>query len=220
MATVIVTGANKGIGLEIARLYKQRGDNVIAAVRKTSDELDSIGADVHENVDVADDDKVLEFKRALGDTTIDILVNNAGILSSEDMIDMDFDRIRRQFEVNTLGPLRVTHKLAPLLVRGSKVAIVSSRVGSISDNGGGGNYGYRISKTAVNMAGKNLSIDLEPRGIPVVLLHPGYVKTDMVNHAGPTPPEDAAKGLIARIDDLTIDSTGTFWHAEGYELPW
>lgn len=220
MATVIVTGANKGIGLEIARLYKQRGDNVIAAVRKTSDELDSIGADVHENVDVADDDKVLEFKRALGDTTIDTLVNNAGILSSEDMIDMDFDRIRRQFEVNTLGPLRVTHKLAPLLVRGSKVAIVSSRVGSISDNGGGGNYGYRISKTAVNMAGKNLSIDLEPRGIPVVLLHPGYVKTDMVNHAGPTPPEDAAKGLIARIDDLTIDSTGTFWHAEGYELPW
>ncbi len=220
MATVIVTGANRGIGLEIARQYKERGENVIAAVRKTSDELDALGVEVHEHVDVGDDDKVLEFKRALGDKTIDILVNNAGILSSEDMIDMDFDRIRRQFEVNTLGPLRVTHKLAPLLVRGSKVAIVSSRVGSITDNGGGGNYGYRMSKTAVNMAGKNLSIDLEPRGIALILLHPGYVKTDMVNHAGPTPPEDAAKGLIARIDDLTIDTTGTFWHAEGYELPW
>ncbi|GJM02909.1 MAG: short-chain dehydrogenase [Rhodomicrobium sp.] len=220
MATVVITGANKGIGLELAKQYAARGDEVIAAVRKTSDELDATGAKVHVGVDVSDDQSVLEFKRALGDTQIDVLINNAGILSSEDMIDMNYDRIRRQFEVNTLGPLRVTHTLCPLMVRGSKVGIVSSRVGSITDNGGGGNYGYRISKTAVNMVGKNLSIDLEPRGISLVLLHPGYVATDMVNFAGPTPPEDAAKGLIDRMDNVGLDQTGTFWHAEGYELPW
>lgn len=220
MATIVITGANRGIGLELGRQYAARGDEVIAVVRKTSDELAATGAKVHEGIDVSDDESVLNFKRALGDKQIDVLINNAGILSSEDMIDMNYDRIRRQFEVNTLGPLRMSHTLSPLLVRGSKIGIVSSRVGSITDNGGGGNYGYRISKTAVNMVGKNLSIDMEPRGIAVILLHPGYVATDMVNHAGPTPPADAAKGLIDRMDNVNLDQTGTFWHAEGYELPW
>lgn len=220
MSTIVITGANRGIGLELARQYKERGETVIAAVRKSSAALDALNIQVHEDVDVTSDEKVLNFKRALGDITVDTLINNSGILSSEDMLDMDYDRIRRQFEVNTLGPLRVTHLLSQLMVRGSKVGIVSSRVGSLTDNGGGGNYGYRISKTAVNMAGKNLSIDLAPRGIAVFLLHPGYVATEMVNFAGPTPPEDAAKGLIDRMDNLTVDQTGSFWHAEGYELPW
>lgn len=220
MSTIVITGANRGIGLELARQYKERGETVIAAVRKSSAALEALDIQVHEDVDVTSDEKVLNFKRALGDITVDTLINNSGILSSEDMLDMDYDRIRRQFEVNTLGPLRVTHLLSQLMVRGSKVGIVSSRVGSLTDNGGGGNYGYRISKTAVNMAGKNLSIDLAPRGIAVFLLHPGYVATEMVNFAGPTPPEDAAKGLIDRMDNLTVDQTGSFWHAEGYELPW
>lgn len=220
MSTIVITGANRGIGLELAKQYKSRGDTVIAAVRKSSEDLNNLGIDIHENVDVSDQASVLAFKRALGDITIDTLINNAGILTSEDMLDMDYDRIRRQFEVNTLGPLCVTHLLSQLMVRGSKVGIVSSRVGSMTDNGGGGNYGYRISKAAVNMAGKNLSIDLEPRGIAVFLLHPGYVATEMVNFSGPTPPETAAKGLIDRMDTLTVEQTGSFWHAEGYELPW
>lgn len=220
MATIVITGANRGIGLELARQYKERGDTVIAAVRKSSAALDALGVQVYDDVDVTSDEKVLTFKRALGDITIDTLINNSGILSSEDMLDMDYNGIRRQFEVNTLGPLRVTHLLSQLMVRGSKVGIISSRVGSMTDNSGGGNYGYRISKAAVNMAGKNLSIDLAPRGIAVFLLHPGYVATEMVNFAGPTPPEDAAKGLIDRMDSLTVEQTGSFWHAEGYELPW
>lgn len=220
MAVIVITGASSGIGLELAKQYNERGDTVIAAVRKTSDELDALGVDVHEGVEVTDDDAVTEFKRALGDQTIDILINNAGILTSEDMLDMDYDRIRKQFEVNTLGPLRVTHKLSGLLVRGSKVGIVSSRVGSIGNNEGGGNYGYRMSKAAVNMAGKNLSIDLEPRGIGVYLLHPGYVNTKMVNFGGSVSPEQSAKGLIEVMDNLTIEQTGSFWHAEGHELPW
>lgn len=220
MATIVITGANRGIGLELAKIYKNRGDTVIAGVRKSSPELDALDVDVRTDVDVTDDEKVLLFKRALGDITVDTLINNAGILSSEDMLDMNYDRMRQQYEVNTLGPLRVTHLLSHLMARGSKVGIVSSRVGSMTDNGGGGNYGYRISKAAVNMAGKNLSIDLEPRGIAVFLLHPGYVATEMVNFAGPTPPDVAAKGLIERMDNLTVEQTGSFWHAEGHELPW
>lgn len=220
MATIVITGANRGIGLELAKIYKERGDTVIVGVRKSSPELDALDVDVHTDVDVTNDEKVLLFKRALGDITVDTLINNAGILSSEDMLDMNYDRMRQQYEVNTLGPLRVTHLLSHLMARGSKVGIVSSRVGSMTDNGGGGNYGYRISKAAVNMAGKNLSIDLEPRGIAVFLLHPGYVATEMVNFAGPTPPDVAAKGLIERMDNLTVEQTGSFWHAEGHELPW
>lgn len=220
MATIVITGANRGIGLELAKIYKERGDTVIVGVRKSSPELDALDVDVHTDVDVTDDEKVLLFKRALGDITVDTLINNAGILSSEDMLDMNYDRMRQQYDVNTLGPLRVTHLLSHLMARGSKVGIVSSRVGSMTDNGGGGNYGYRISKAAVNMAGKNLSIDLEPRGIAVFLLHPGYVATEMVNFAGPTPPDVAAKGLIERMDNLTVEQTGSFWHAEGHELPW
>lgn len=220
MGTIVITGANRGIGYQLAKQYKDRGDDVIAAVRSSSDELEALGVEVHEDVDITDDEKVLAFKRNLGDRNVDILLNNAGLLTSEDMLDMDYDRIRRQFEVNTLGPLRLTHKLSALLARGSKVGIVTSRVGSMTDNGSGGNYGYRISKTAANMVGKNLAIDLEPRGIGVFLLHPGYVATEMVNFAGPTPPEVAAKGLIERMDNLTIEQTGSFWHAEGYELPW
>ena len=90
----------------------------------------------------------------------------------------------------------------------------------MEDNGSGGNYGYRMSKAAVNMAGANLAIDFKARAISVILLHPGYVKTDMTGNSGGIAPKDAAAGLIARIDDLTMETTGTFWHAEGYQLPW
>lgn len=220
MGVVLITGANRGIGFELAKQYQAGGDHVIAAVRQSSNELNALGVDIHEGVDVGDHESVLAFKRKLGDQNIDILFNNAGLLTSEDMLDMNYDRIRRQFEVNTLGPLRMSHCFSPLLTRGSKIAIVSSRVGSMSDNRGGGNYGYRISKAAVNMVGKNLSIDFEPRGIGVYLLHPGYVSTGMVNFQGPVEPEIAAAGLIKVLDGLTIEQTGTFWHAEGYELEW
>ena len=113
----------------------------------------------------------------------------------------------------------VTEALAGNLSGGSKVAIVSSRVGSIDDNGSGGMYGYRASKTAVNQLGTNLKYELAPRNIAVILLHPGLVATEMTGGQGITP-EQAASGLIQRIDDLTLETSGTFWHAEGYQLPW
>lgn len=220
MARIVVTGANRGIGLELARQLRARGDEVIAACRTANDQLRDLDVEIAEGIDVADEAVGERLAQAVGARAIDILVNNAGILSRESLDDLDFERIRRQFEVNTLGPLRITKAILSNLCEGSKVAIVSSRVGSLADNGSGGNYGYRMSKAAVNMAGVNLAHDLRPRGITVVLLHPGYVGTDMTNHTGPTAPGDAAAGLIARIDEVDMSGTGTFWHAEGYELPW
>jgi NAD(P)-dependent dehydrogenase (short-subunit alcohol dehydrogenase family) len=123
-------------------------------------------------------------------------------------------------EVNAYGPLRVTHELAPLLRRGSKVALITSRMGSIADNTSGGMYGYRMSKAALNAAGKSLAHDLAPLGIAVAILHPGYVKTDMTGGHGSVPPDDAARDLLRRIDELNLENTGTFWHANGSVLPW
>ncbi|MBN9021401.1 MAG: SDR family oxidoreductase [Rhizobiales bacterium] len=218
MATVLITGANRGIGLALARAYVERGDTVIGACRLTSEALDALGVTVYEGVEVSDDAAVDGLATALGDTRIDILVNNAAIHSNETLEDLSFERIRKQFEVNTLGPLRVTRSLLPRLHEGSKVVIVTSRSGSIGDNGSGNTYGYRISKAAVNMAGVNLALDLKPRGIPVLLLHPGMVKTDMGGKGNPAAVEakDAAARMVARIDELSLANTGQFQHAEGH----
>ncbi|WP_421725399.1 SDR family oxidoreductase [Bauldia sp.] len=219
MARIVITGANRGIGLALARHYAGRGDQVIAAVRETSEPLSELDVALHQGIDVTDDVSVSAFAGSLGEP-VDVLINNAGILLRGGLDDPDWDGMRRQFEVNTLGPLRMTRTLLPHLREGSKVAIVTSRVGSLGDNGSGGNYGYRMSKTAVNMIGVNLSIDLKPKGIPVILLHPGMVRTDMVSAPSAVDPAHSASGLVARIDELTLDNTGRFMHAEGYELPW
>lgn len=220
MVRIVITGANRGIGLSLARNYVGRGDTVVAAVRETSPALSELSVELHEGVDVADDDSVTRFAAGLGGDPIDVLINNAGIYIRSGVDDPDWDGMRRQFEVNALGPLRMTRALIPHLREGSKVAIVSSRVGSMADNGSGGSYGYRMSKAAVNMAGVNLAIDLKPKGIPVLLLHPGMVRTDMVRASEAVEPEDAAARMVARIDELTLATTGRFLHAEGYELPW
>ncbi len=219
MATVLITGASRGIGLEMCRQLQARGDEAIAACRQATPELDALGIRVIENIDVSSHASVAQLAAALKGQKLDWLVNNAGILTIESLLDLDFDRIRREFEVNTLGPLRVTSSLLDNLQPGSRVGIVSSRVGSLADNGSGGLYGYRISKTAVNMVGVNLSIDLKERGIAVALLHPGMVATEMTGRQGIEVPT-AARGLLARMDALTLETTGTFWHAEGYQLPW
>ncbi len=219
MATVLITGTNRGIGLELCRQFQARGDDVIAVCRAASDELQQTGVRIIDGIDVSDGDAVDALARKLGKTRLDILINNAGILRSESFGSIDYDEMLEQYRVNTLGPLRVTEALAPNLHRGSKVIIISSRVGSIEDNGSGGNYGYRASKTAVNMVGTNLKHELEPRGIAVALLHPGLVATDMTGGHGITA-KDSAAGLIKRIDELTLETSGGFWHAEGYRLPW
>jgi NAD(P)-dependent dehydrogenase (short-subunit alcohol dehydrogenase family) len=220
MPAVVITGANRGIGFELARKCAERGDEVVAVCRKSSGKLHQLGVEVADSVDVADDAAVDRLAANLDGRAIDILINCAGILSDESLEDLDFDRIRKQFEVNSLGPLRVTAALRGNLSRGSKVAIITSRMGSIEDNTSGGRYGYRMSKAAVNMAGRSLAKDLENDGIAVAILHPGFVRTDMTGHQGFVDPSESAEGLIARIDDLTLATSGTFWHMNGEELPW
>ena len=220
MAKVIVTGGNRGIGLQLCIQLHAHGDEVIAVCRSSSQELSQLGVRIIEGIDVSNGDNVTALANELDGESIDILINNAGILRSDNLESVDYDVMLEQYRVNTLGPLRVTQALLPNLHEGSKVAIVTSRVGSIEDNSSGNNYGYRVSKTAVNMVGMNLSHDLKAKGIAVILLHPGYVRTDMTGGGGGTSPEDSAKGLIERIDELDLESTGGFWHAEGYRLPW
>jgi NAD(P)-dependent dehydrogenase (short-subunit alcohol dehydrogenase family) len=219
MATVLITGANKGIGLELSRQLTERGDAVIALCRKASRELEALGVQVFEGVDVTDQAALEEVSRDLGDTRVDVLINNAGIFENETFDDLDFDRIRRQFEVNALGALRVTSVLQNHLSKGSKIIILTSRMGSIDDNGSGSYYGYRMSKAALNMAGVNLAHDFRGKGIAVAILHPGMVATEMTGRNG-IPASEAAQGLIARIDELQLGDSGGFWHANGERLPW
>ncbi|MBX3221287.1 MAG: SDR family oxidoreductase [Labilithrix sp.] len=220
MANWIVTGSNRGIGLEMCRQLHARGDTVFAACRRTSKELDAIGCKVIEGVDVADDAAGRTLLEALGDAKIDVLVNNAGVLVGDQLATLDFEAMKRQYDVNTIGPLRVTAALLPRLGRGAKIGFVSSRAGSIGDGPSGGLYGYRVSKAALNMAGVNLARDLASKGILVALLHPGFVRTEMTGGAGNEDPPAAARGLLARLDELTPDKSGHFFHANGQELPW
>ena len=221
MTTWLVTGANRGIGLELVRQAHARGNDVVAACRTSSRELDAVGCRVVEGVDVSRDDVGSALDEAFeAGETIDVVVCNAGIGQSESLDSLDFDADRRQFEVNTLGPLRVTAALLPRLRAGAKIAFVSSKAGSIGDRPSGGSYGYRMSKAALNMAGANLAQDLAPRGIHVAVVHPGFVRTQMTNGGGNVDPPEAAAGLIRRIDELDASRSGRFFHADGSEIPW
>ena len=220
MATALVTGGNRGIGFSFAKLLKARGDQVVATCRHDSAELSKLGVEVADGVDVTSEKSVNLLVEKLKGRSIDLLINNAGLLSHEQLAHLDFASIQKQMEVNAYGPLRVTAKLQGLLAKGAKVALITSRMGSIADNTSGGAYGYRMSKAALNAAGKSLAHDLAPRGISVAILHPGYVKTEMTGNHGNVEPDAAAADLLKRIDALNLDNTGTFWHANGEILPW
>ena len=222
MSNIVITGANRGIGLALARLYNNRGNHVIAVCRESSDELDALGVRVESGIDVTDGASLASLADRLSAIDIEVLINNAGVMrpTSFDEIENQIDAFRLQFEVNALAPLRVTRALIDRLGEGSKVAIITSRMGSIADNDSGGHYGYRMSKTAVNMGGVSMALELKERGIAVGLLHPGYVRTDMTGNTGHVDTDESAAGLIRRIDELSIERTGRFFHANGEELPW
>jgi NAD(P)-dependent dehydrogenase (short-subunit alcohol dehydrogenase family) len=221
MARWIVTGSNRGIGLEMCRQLHARGEAVFAACRARSKELDAVGCTVVEGVDVSSDEAGPTIEKALGEgASIDVLLHNAGILRRDDLTALDLESVRTQFEVNTLGPLRLTMQLLKRLKKGSKIGLVSSRAGSIGDGPSGGLYGYRMSKAALNMAGANLAHDLSGAGILVAVLHPGFIRTEMTGGAGNDDPPVAAKGLLMRMDELSPERSGRFFHANGTELPW
>lgn len=221
MKTFLVTGSNRGIGLEYCRQLQTRGEQVIAVCRQPSPELEALGVRLETGVDITAGDSVTNLVERLDGVPIDGLIHNAGILESTSLDRLDLASMRRQFEVNALAPLRLTQALLGQLQAGSKLILMTSRMGSIDDNSSGGSYGYRMSKVALNMAGRSLAIDLRPRGIAVAILHPGLVRTRMVNfNAQGISPEQAVRGLLQRIDALTLETSGTFWHANGDVLPW
>ena len=221
--TVLVTGSSRGIGLELCKQLNERGDRVIATCRQATDALAALDVEVLENVDVSDPKSLTLLSARLKERKIDWLINNAGVLQSFSLDDLGMSCIanfKKMFDVNSLGPLLATKLLLKHLGSGSKVGLITSRMGSIADNDSGGSYGYRMSKAAANAAGKSLAIDLKSQGIAVGILHPGYVRTDMTGHIGLMDADESVIGLIERMDNLNLTNTGSFWHTNGDLLSW
>jgi NAD(P)-dependent dehydrogenase (short-subunit alcohol dehydrogenase family) len=225
--TTVVIGADKGIGLEIVKALAAREEpNVLAVCLGEGADAAPYAARVIGHVNVVSAQDVGHMAAAIAEMfpRIDTLLHVSGIMSMDTLGELDYEQAKREFDINALGPLRTVEACLPLLQEGSKVGIVTSRVGSLNDNSSGGQYAYRLSKAAANMAGLNLHHDLSKRGVAVRMLHPGMVKTDLVKiYPGEynyITPAQAAVGLIARMDELTLDASGQFRHGNGDLLPW
>jgi NAD(P)-dependent dehydrogenase (short-subunit alcohol dehydrogenase family) len=224
MGTSVVVGADRGIGAALVDVYLERGDDAVAVCLESGDTWTERGARAIGQIDVTDDAAVAKLAAELGDAPIDTLVHVAGTAAFSRWGRFDFDRMLEHYSLNALGPLRVVSALADNLHDGSRVGIVTSRMGSIGDNGSGGMYSYRMSKAAANMLGVNLHHELAPRGVRVVLLHPGTVATQMTKGAPGwnefTRPAESAAGLAAQLDRLGPGSPVEFRHQDGTLLPW
>jgi NAD(P)-dependent dehydrogenase (short-subunit alcohol dehydrogenase family) len=231
MATVLITGANRGLGLEFCRQYAEAGWNVLACCRdpENAAELRTLSAQrpsvsVH-RLDVSRFDQIDALSRELADQAIDVLLNNAGIYGDSEQAAfgaLDYEAWARVFRINAMAPVKMAEAFLPQIGRGSRklIVAVTSLMGSIADNTGGGSILYRSGKAALNAAMKSLSIDLRPQGIGVLLLHPGWVKTDMGGSNAPTSPKDSIAGMRRVIEAYTPDDSGRFLDFRGTELPW
>lgn len=220
MPTAVITGSNRGIGLEYCRQLIAAGYSVIALCRRASEELKALDLKVEEGIDVGDDACIDEIRKRLAGVKIDLLINNAGQLIYNSIENPGWDEIRTQFEVNAMGPIRVVHALLENLNSPSKIAMTTSRMGSIADNGSGSSYGYRMSKAALNIASASMAKDLADKNVSVAILHPGYVRTEMTSMNGHIDPEESVRGMIKLIEGLNMENSGTFWHTNGEVLPW
>ncbi|MBJ6764840.1 SDR family oxidoreductase [Myxococcaceae bacterium JPH2] len=226
---VVITGANRGIGLELVRQCLARGDVVHAGVRapRRATELAALvrgssgRLQVH-TLDVADEASVQAFAAALPGP-VHLLINNAGVRSRPDALaELDSEDLIRTFQVNAMAALVVTVALLPQLraAGGAKVANLSSNLGSITDNTWGGAYGYRMSKAALNMATRSLGHDLKEEGVLAFALSPGWVRTDMGGSEAPTAVDVSVTGLLGVLARLGIEDTGGFFDFEGHRLAW
>lgn len=220
MKNVVITGASRGIGLSLSKQYQQQGWNVYAVCRQASPELEAAGVSVIDNIDVTNGQAVKALAQTLSDVKVNLLINNAGLLKNEVLGEIDFDSIQDQIEVNAYGPIRVTQALLANFSDNAKVVMITSRMGSVSDNTSGGRYGYRMSKAALNIASVSIAHDLAHRGIAVGIIHPGLVGTEMIGGVGDLTPDEAASRISKRIEELNLQSSGTFLHSNGDVLPW
>ena len=221
MSTYLITGSNRGIGLELCKQIIERGDEVIATCREASSDLKNLGVRIEENIDISSEDSINNLRQALSGVELDCLIHNAGIYEFNSIDNFDHESIIRQFVVNALSPLSMTRALKGLLKKNSKIGFITSRMGSIGDNSSGSSYGYRMSKVALSMAAKSLSRDLLKEDIYVAILHPGLVSTRMTGFTkNGISTEESVNGLLKRIDSLNKNNTGTFWHTNGEILPW
>jgi len=222
--TVLVTGANRGIGLELVRQMRARGHQVIGTARKPEQamELKETGARVVQ-LDVTDSNSIRAMAQQLQGQRIDLLINNAGMLghNAQSFGETDFDQVIATFDVNSLGPMRVTQALLPNILAGSGKTVIqiSSTMGSIANNSGG-YYGYRASKAALNMLNKSLALELADQGITSVVIHPGWVQTRLGGENAAITVEDSVTGMVQVIAGLGPEDSGRFLDYQGEELPW
>jgi NAD(P)-dependent dehydrogenase (short-subunit alcohol dehydrogenase family) len=227
---LVVTGANRGLGLGLARLCAARGDEVWATARRPAEatELAALARAAADRVhvhalDVRDDAQVAALAAALGDAPVDVLVNNAGAAGAwrAGLADFDAAEALSMFDTNALGAIRMTRALfANLRAARGKVVNMTSLMGSLADNSSGRAYAYRMAKAALNMATRNLAHELRAFGGVAIALHPGWVKTDMGGAGALEEIDDVVTRIVAKIDRLGADDSGRFWHAKGQELPW
>lgn len=222
-----MVGADTGIGEAFALAANAGGHQVVATCLGKAPSLAALGVDVLSGVDVTSDRAVVPLERRLARSSVGLLLYVAGVVREAPFGDLDFGAMQDEYDVNALGFLRIAQIVVPRMGAGGKIGVVTSRVGSLADNSSGGMYGYRMSKAAANMAALNLARELAPRQIAVLSLHPGTVRTPLtaaLSERGTlgqaTDPATAAAGLLARLDELTLETTGTFRHANGEDLPW
>ena len=226
---VVVTGAGRGLGLEFVRQYLRRGWEVHALLRKPERLREMVQKSsqlVASECDVADAGSVVTAAEAVGTRwdSLDLLINNAGVNGRADdsMTQLDMADVREVFEVNTIGPVEVSRALLPLLARnsGAKIIHVTSKMGSIDDNDSGGWWAYRISKAALNMACANMAHELRDAGIGTMVVHPGWVRTDMGGSMAPLGVQESVSGMVEVIDGLTLQDSGCFRDYSGAPVPW
>lgn len=229
MAVILITGANRGIGLALVKAYAGRRDKVFACVRHTSDrtDLDAFAASAKGwvevvEMDVSDPRDIAKVKRKLEAEPIDVLINNAGWSGPERQtaVDMDFDGLEETLRVNAIAPLRIADAFLPnVKAAKGKIITLSSQMGQMQ-SASFDSLAYRVSKAAVNKLMRGLATELKPQGVPVLIVHPGWVKTDMGGDDAPITPEDSAAGMQKLIDKLDLASTGKFLSWNGKELAW
>lgn len=220
---VVITGANRGIGLELARQFLARGDSVVAGARdpEGATELRKLKGSLEIGAcDIASDASVAAFAKGVSGA-VDAIVNNAGIIGKRaaGLAELDMADLRATYDTNALGPLRVTRAFLPHLKQGAgkKVLSVSTGMASVADNTSGGAWGYRMSKAALNMATKNLAHELRGLGVSAVAVNPGWVQTDMGGSSATMKVEESARRLIAILDSLTLERSGSFLDNDGSE---